>query len=178
MFAEVHVRLDAHRVLRSLRASDVEQLAAFYNGLGAESRLFWHRESDGHSVAVEHCDAIARYDKLRLVVDRQGEIDAIAELSFAIPDSDHERFASYGVPLDERSDVRFGPCVRDALKGTGLAVRLVHETALVAKREGRANLVLWGGVQVENTRAYRFYVREGFREVGRTAGSIDMIRPV
>ena len=177
IFAPVRVQLDDARVFRSLRASDVEELAAFYNGLSDEARSFWHREPNGHALAVEHCEAIDRYDKLRLVVDRHGEIDAIYELSFAITGGDRERFASYGAPLDEAIDVRFGPCVRDSEKGTGLAVRLLHETALVAKREGRTNLVLWGGVQIENTRAQRFYVREGFREVGRTAEIIDMVRP-
>ena len=177
-FRPVLVQLDAERVFRSLHASDVDELAAFYDGLSDEARSFWHRDPDGRAVAAEHCDAIDRYDKLRLVARRAGAIDAVFELSFAITDGDHERFASYGASLDEANDVRFGPCVRESEKGTGLASRLLEETARIAQREGRRNLVLWGGVQVENLRAYRFYEREGFREVSRTGEVIDMVRPL
>jgi len=68
--------------------------------------------------------------------------------------------------------------VRDDEQGSGLATRLLAETARIALREGRNRLILWGGVQPENRRARRFYEREGFSEVGRTPLIIDMMRPI
>ena len=129
-------------------------------------------------MAREHCDAIDRFDKLRLVADDGHGIVAVFELSFSIPDGDHARFAVYGHRLDERTDVRFGPCVRDDEQGSGLAPRLLAETARIARRERRSRLILWGGVQPENQRARRFYEREGFSEVGRTPSIIDMVRAI
>ena len=89
------------------------------------------------------------FDKLRLVADDGSAIVAVFERSFSIPDGDHARFAAYGVSLDERTDVRFGPCVRDDQQGSGLASRLLAETARIAMREGRTRLILWGGVLPE-----------------------------
>lgn len=176
-FDPVRVALADGRIFRSLQPSDVDKLAAFYDGLSEESRSFWHRDPNGQALAVEHCEAIDRYDKLRMVVDGGTHLAAIYELSFAITRGDFDRYLTYGVTLSEESDVRFGPCVHDSEKGSGLAVTLLAETARVAIREGRSNLILWGGVQPENTRARRFYVREGFEEVGQQGGIIDMMRP-
>ena len=178
-FHPVEVQLpDRGLVFRSLRTADLEALGTFYAGLSARTREFWHRQADACDLAREHCDAIDRFDKLRLVADDGFAIVAVFELSFSIPDGDHERFALYGLSLDERADVRFGPCVRDDEQGSGLAPRLLAETARVALREGRSRLILWGGVQHENHRGRRFYEREGFSEVGRSASTIDMVRPI
>jgi GNAT superfamily N-acetyltransferase len=175
-FAPVFVQLNADRVFRSLRARDVESLVAFYDGLGDEARSFWQRDADGHALAAEHCGDIDRYDKLRLVLDTPDGITELYELTFTIPEGDRARFAAYGCELREDTDVRFGPCVADSEKGTGLATRLLNETALIARREGRTRLLLWGGVQQDNARARRFYAREGFHEVGQTGDIIDMVR--
>ena len=178
-FQPVKVQLaDRGLVFRSLEAADLEALEAFYGGLSARTRQFWHRQADARTLAREHCDAIDRFDKLRLVADDGTTIVAVFELSFSIPDGDHERFAVHGFRLDERTDARFGPCVRDDEQGSGLAPLLLAETARIAWREGRSRLILWGGVQHENHRARRFYERERFCEVGRTGSTIDMIRPI
>lgn len=176
-FAPVLVRLDGWGSFRSLRPDDVEALGDFYNGLSQRSREFWHRHPDGAALAKQHCDDIDRYDKLRLILEHSAKIAAVFELSFSIPQGDQERFAAYGQSLSEATDVRFGPCVLDSVHGSGLAPVLLRHTAAIARREGRRRLVLWGGVQIENERARRFYLREGFVEVGRTADLVDMVRP-
>ena len=178
-FESVEVQLpDRGVVFRSLATTDVDLLASFYGSLSDRTRAFWHRDADADTLARDHCDAIDQFDKLRLVADDGSAIVAVFELSFSIPDGDHARFAAYGVSLDERTDVRVGPCVRDDEQGSGLASRLLAETARIAMREGRTRLVLWGGVLPENRRARRFYEQEGFFEVGRTASTIDMVRPL
>ena len=93
-FDPVHVTLEHGRVFRSLRATDVEKLAAFYDGMSDESRSFWHRDPNGHALAVAHCEAIDRYDKLRMVVDNGDGLAALYELSFAITQADADRNAT------------------------------------------------------------------------------------
>ena len=178
-FEPVEVRLpDRGVVFRSLATADLDALATFYGSLADRTRAFWHRDADARTLARDHCDAINRFDKLRLVADDGSALVAVFELSFSIPDGDHARFAAYSLTLDERADVRFGPCVRDDEQGSGLASRLLAETSRIALREGRSRLILWGGVQPDNRRARRFYEREGFYEVGRTSSTIDMVRPI
>ena len=178
-FQPVNVQMpDLGLVFRSLKTADLEALAAFYGGLSQRTREFWHRQANARTLAAEHCDAIDRFDKLRLVAVDGMMIVAVFELSFSIPDGDHERFAAYGLSLDEGTDARFGPCVRDDEQGSGLARRLLAETSRIASREGRSRLILWGGVQHENHRARQFYKRERFSEVGRTPSVIDMMRSI
>lgn len=124
-FQPVKVQLpDRGLVFRSLETADFEALEAFYRGLSARTREFCHRQADARKLAREHCDAIDRFDKLRLVADDGITIVAVFELSLSNPDGDHERFAAYGFRLDAKTHARFGPCLRDDEQGSGLAPRL------------------------------------------------------
>ena len=123
-FEPVEVQLpDRGVVFRSLATADRDRLASFYGSLSDRTRAFWHGDADAGILARDQCDAISRFDKLRLVADDGSVIVAVFELSFSIPDGDHARFAGYGVSLDERKDVRFGPsCVTTSrARGSRLA---------------------------------------------------------
>lgn len=157
-------------VFRPLLASDENELGEFLAALSAETRHFWHLDSYDQAAAQELCAAIGRYDKLRLAaITPQGatRLLTLFEFSFGIPPGDLERYSGYGMPLDERTDCRFGPCVRAELQGSGLAHLLMPSTCEIARRFGKQRMILWGGVLAKNQRALRFYTREGFREVGR-----------
>ena len=88
------------------------------------------------------------------------------EFSFGIPAGDLARFHSYGIPLSESTDFRFGPCVRDELRGTGLANALMPLVVDVATFFNKSRILLWGGVFLSNIRAIRFYEKHGFRQAG------------
>jgi diamine N-acetyltransferase len=154
---------------RPLLPSDVAALAAFLTSLSPLTRHRWTLASYDRAMAEELCDAIGRYDKLRLVAheaDKPTELVALFEFSFSIPAGDHERFARYGIELEEAHDVRFGPCVRDADQGRGVASALMKPTLDLVRRFGKTRLLLWGGVLTENEPARTFYRRQGFVEVG------------
>ena len=163
--------------LRPLRHDDVGRLADFYESLSSATRRFWLIDSFDERMAAEHCAAIGRYDKLRLVAeDETGRIDGLFEFSFDLPTADIERFATYGITLRGDTDVRFGPCMRDAVQGTGVAQLLLEPALDCARRVGRSRVLLWGGVHENNLRARRFYERNGFAVVGAGAGTLDMMR--
>lgn len=168
-------------VLRPLAPADVEALAAFLAGLSAETRRL--SAFDGHDLAAarELCDAIARYDKLRLVLDdvSSGGIAGVLEFSFGLHPSDVTRYRKAGVALTE-TDCRFGPTLADGHQGRGLGSRVFPLVADVARRFGRKRIILWGGVLADNSRAIRFYEKQGFRTVGSFTGadgaeSLDMM---
>ncbi|MBW3624379.1 MAG: GNAT family N-acetyltransferase [Armatimonadetes bacterium] len=171
-------------LFRPLRPDDAEPLREFLSSLSEQTRRFWSQDGYDLAAARELCKAIGRYDKLRLVAVPQSppaKILALYEFSFGIPESCHVRFRSYGIPLDEVTDCRFGPCVRDELQGGGLASALMVPTFDIARRFGKTRVFLWGGVLADNHRAIRFYLRHGFTEVGRFTAHdgeecIDMIR--
>lgn len=95
-----------------------------------------------------------------------GKIQGLFEFSFDIPDSDRERFALYGIELNELTDCRVAPCLRDECQGTGLASSVIPAIKEVIDLFGRSRIILWGGVVEDNLQATRFYRKHGFQTVG------------
>jgi GNAT superfamily N-acetyltransferase len=166
--AIVRVPGNASVLYRPLLPSDVDGLAAFLASLSPATRRFWELDAYDRGAAQELCDAIGRYDKLRLVAvgGEDSSLLALFEFSFGLVAGDHARYRAYGIPLDGGTTCRFGPCVRDDWQGRGLASALMPPTLAVARRFGRRTVILWGGVLKENARAIRFYEKHGFRTAG------------
>jgi len=158
-------------ILRPLLPSDGEMLARFLAGLSAESRRLSTFSSYDRATAQELCDAIARYDKLRLaVMETSGAEESIVglmEFSFDLTAGDLSRYANYGEPLDQKTDCRFGPTLADSWQNRGVGSQLLPPIWKMARRFGRSRVILWGGVLADNGRAIRFYTKNGFRHVGR-----------
>lgn len=166
---------------RPLTHADAEPLAAFLAGLSRESRRFSTHSGHDLDAAVELCDAIARYDKLRLVLEEvpSGRIVGLLEISLDLHPSDIDRYRRSGIQLTP-TDCRFGPTLADDHQGKGVGTQVFPLVADVARRFGRQRIILWGGVLTGNPRAVRYYEKNGFRPVGAFTGadgarSLDMI---
>ncbi|MFC4467940.1 GNAT family N-acetyltransferase [Streptomyces xiangluensis] len=161
-------------VFRTLTHTDAERLAGFLEGLSPESRRL--STFDGYDLAAarELCDAIARYDKLRLVLEEvpSGRIIGLLELSLALTPADIARYQEAGIHLTETTDCRFGPTLADDYQGRGVGTLTFPLIADVARRLGRTRIILWGGVLADNARAIRYYEKNGFRPVGSFAGTV------
>lgn len=176
------VETPTNGILEPLSASHEEALAVFFAGLSPQTRRFYS-VTDGASRARENCAAIARYDKLRLILRNKDNdpIVALVEFSFDLTAGDVERFATYGVGLGPETDCRWGLCVADQWQGRGVGTALAPASFEIARRFGREHVILWGGVQAANSTAVRYYRKVGFRETGRFTNDdnidcVDMIR--
>ncbi|WP_051744283.1 GNAT family N-acetyltransferase [Streptomyces yerevanensis] len=169
-------------VFRPLTHTDAERLAGFLEGLSPESRRLSTFAGYDLAAARELCDAIARYDKLRLVLEEvpSGRIVGLLELSLALTPADIARYKEAGIRLAETTDCRFGPTLADDYQGRGVGTLVLPLIADVAQRLGRTRIILWGGVLANNPRAIRYYEKNGFQPVGSFAGtdgspSLDMM---
>ncbi|WP_345347785.1 GNAT family N-acetyltransferase [Actinoallomurus liliacearum] len=178
----VNLRDGAELVLRPLTHADTERLAGFLCGLSAESRRYSTFDGYDFAAARELCAAIARYDKLRLVLEEpaSGGIAGLFEFSLAITAGDIARYRAAGVHITETTDCRFGPTLADAYQGRGVGTLAFPSLAEVVRRLGRTRIILWGGVLADNVRAIRFYEKNGFRHVGsftdqNSSRSLDMM---
>lgn len=155
-------------LLRPLVAEDVDALGGFLQGLSAQTRDYSIFSSYDRAGAQELCDAINRYDKLRFVLESpdRATIMALFEFSFDIPDYDLRRYAQYGVHLNARADCRFGPTIADEYQNQGAGSAVFPHLVDVARKFGKARVILWGGVFADNARAIRFYEKQGFKRVG------------
>jgi diamine N-acetyltransferase len=154
--------------LRPLQFDDVDRLTTFLSGLSLETRRFSIFSSYDWKGAQELCEAINRYDKLRFVVELSPSkaLIGLFEFSFGIPEGDLQRFALYGVHLDERVDCRFGPTLADAYQDKRIGSIVFPHLMDVAAKFGKKRIILWGGVLCDNARAIRFYEKQGFRHTG------------
>ncbi len=173
------LEVPAESTLEPLLPTDGPALHEFYEKLSSSSKKFYSVVDP--SIAYVHCAAIAKYDKLRLVLREPAgdSIIAIVEFSFDLTPGDLERYAGYGLELDPPTVCRWGLCVTDQWHGLGMADGLFAASIEIARRFGRSRIILWGGVRDSNARAVRFYRRNGFAEVGRfrdndSIGCIDM----
>ncbi|MER5374227.1 GNAT family N-acetyltransferase [Streptomyces sp. NPDC002553] len=157
----------AEVVFRPLTHADAEGLAEFLRELSPESRRFSTFGGYDLAFARELCDAIARYDKLRLVLEEaeSGRIVGLLELALDLHPSDIARYREAGIVLTA-ADCRFGPTLADDHQDRGVGTLVFPLVADVARRFGRTRIVLWGGVLADNARAVRFYEKQGFRTVG------------
>lgn len=178
--ATFYLSAPSRAVLAPLRTSDEAALASFFNGLSNWTKRFYS-VADPLNEARDRCAAIAKYDKLCLLLREGGRVVALVEFSFDLVATDIERFVRYGVALHPGRDGRWGLCVSDEWQGRGVGQALAAPSFDLARRFGRDRVILWGGVQVANVAAIRYYGKVGFTEIGQfTNGagidSIDMLR--
>lgn len=156
-------------VYRPLLPTDDDRLTEFLESLSPRTRFFWNMASYDRKQAQELCDAIARYDKFRMVALSTGAshnpILATFDFAFFV-ENELNRLRASGITLSEAHTCRFGPCVRDSYQNRGLGSALMPTTLEVARRFGMRYIVLWGGVLQENVVAVHFYQKHGFRIVG------------
>lgn len=152
---------------RPLTPSDAERLAAFLTELSTETRRLSTFEGYDLEAARRLCDAIARYDKLRLVLDGlpSGRIAGLLELSLDLTDSDIARYHRAGIHLGSTA-CRFGATLADDCQGRGLGTQVFPLIADITRRFGNTRIILWGGVVADNLRAIRYYEKVGFRTTG------------
>jgi RimJ/RimL family protein N-acetyltransferase len=174
---QVGLREGESMVLRPLQPDDVSALASFLEGLSPQTRHFSIFASYDWAMAQALCDAINRYDKLRFVVEiaERGEVAALFEFSFDLPERDLQRYAEHGVTLNAVHTCRWGPTIADAYQNRGLGSRTFPYMVETARRFGRRRIILWGGVLADNARAIHFYEKQGFRHVGLFKTDDDLL---
>lgn len=166
--------------VRPLEQSDVLGLATFLENLSGQTRRFSTFYGYDVDMAQDLCDAIARYDKLRFVIESTShQIIGLMEFSFDLVNDDIARYRSYHVELNPETDFRFGPTLADDYQNKGIGTLMMPFIKNVARKFGQDRIILWGGVFGDNRRAIRFYEKNGFKQVGMFmsdgAETIDMI---
>lgn len=82
--------------------------------------------------------------------------------------------------LDSQFDCRFGSCISDKYQNKGIGSIIFPYIVDIAKQFIQKRLLLWGGVFQDNEGVIRFYLKNGFRQLGifsddKGRVSIDMI---
>jgi GNAT superfamily N-acetyltransferase len=169
---------------RLLEASDAPILGDYFVGLSEDTKRRYGPHPFDQVTADQLCAGINYADTMRWVVTLPvGGTEQVIAYFLLVPgtgQSEQQRYAALGIPLDSAQDCTLAPSVADAYQNTGLGSRLMPHLKGVARGLGFRRMVLMGGVFVYNERAVHFYEKHGFRKVGgfeHTSGmpSYDMI---
>ena len=152
--------------LRSLRADDAAALAAYFDGLSAETTRRFQPHPLTRAMALTLCASLPS-PTVRLVLEHRSRMIIGYFILDPVPlVDDAARYAAQGVPLEPGRDWMFAPSVADDWQDQGLATLAMPHLLAIARTGGARSLVLMGGTQATNARAIRFYEKVGFLRCG------------
>lgn len=79
---------------------------------------------------------------------------------------DYPRLQQYGVDISYDDCYTIAPSVTDEWQSEGVGQLLFNYVLDEMKSRNVKQLILWGGVQIDNIKAVRFYQKNGFRSLG------------
>jgi GNAT superfamily N-acetyltransferase len=154
-------------LMRRLGNSDFENLFLYLQNLGPETqKRFGPHPFDKQSIMdlYEHDGPYSAY----LAIDiGTAEIVAYSILKSGYPEHDSPRLQSYGLILNSNTDCTFAPSVADNWQSSGIGSALFEFILSDLKSRGFKRIILWGGVQADNSKAVNFYRKYGFIELGQ-----------
>ncbi|MEI8366663.1 MAG: GNAT family N-acetyltransferase [Parachlamydiaceae bacterium] len=151
---------------RRFGPEDIGGLYDYLQKLGVESkRRFSPHSFDQQSIADfyqkpdEHLGYLAFDHTTR-------EIIAYAIVKIGFFEHDRFRLEGYGLRLDSTTDCIYAPSVADKWQSCGLGNAMFQQIKSDLSARGIRRIILWGGVQSDNKRAIRFYLKNGFKTLG------------
>lgn len=168
--APITLRDGRRALVRPLKPSDVEPLAAYFLGLSEDTRRRYGPHPFDRATAEALCAATDDPQMTRFVAVLPGPTgDAIIGymiLARAIWEGDRQRYGDAAADAVGEGCGCFAPSVADAYQSQGLGGQMAEHVMAAARALGMRRVILMGGVQATNYRARRLYARLGFRRVG------------
>jgi diamine N-acetyltransferase len=168
--------------LRPLRADDAIQLFQYLNDLSLETRQkFGPHLFDRDTIENICCQP--DHGEWRYIAENpdNNRIIAYAIIKKGYLLHDASRLSSYGFHLSEKSDCTFAPSAADPWQSSGLGSKLFEYILQDIRQEGFTRMILWGGVQSNNEKAVKFYLKYDFRISGEfeyKGKNFDMIKEI
>ncbi|MFH1119061.1 MAG: GNAT family N-acetyltransferase [Bacteroidota bacterium] len=154
------------------------RLLGYLSGLSGESKSRFGPHpftADGINGILNVRSGVTGYIGIDVL---SGKIIAYSLVKQGFVEHDERRYEGYGILPDSSAVCSYAPSVHDDWQGTGLGSSMLG-FALDDIRRFHFNLmVLWGGVQASNTRALKFYLKQGFIMAGtfvHNGENIDMM---
>lgn len=152
-------------LMDSLASNDVNQLILYLQALGDETK----KRFAPHSFEREYLLHFFKHPYFAFVASdcETAEIIAYFIFKLGIPEHDRLRLEAYGVKLGEEGDCIFAPSVADGWQGNKVGDNLLKYALPRLKNMGIKRIILWGGVQMDNLQAINYYVKNGFKILGK-----------
>jgi diamine N-acetyltransferase len=154
-------------LLRRLNSNDLDDLFNYLQNLSDETK----KRFGPHSFDKQSVVDFYTYSDLHLgyiACDMEtNQIIAYFIIKTGYLEHDAFRLQSCGMVPDSRTDCTFAPSVADAWQSSGIGNQL-FQFILTGLRNTEINrIILWGGVQTDNTKAVNFYIKNNFKILGK-----------
>jgi GNAT superfamily N-acetyltransferase len=151
---------------RLLERRDQQRLYHYLTQLSSESRSRFGPHAFDSKTTIEICDSLCVHTIYFIAEDSDNNIIAYMLLKKGMLDADRSRYDEYNIFFDESLTATYAPSVADEWQNSGVGTAMFQYILLYLKNNGYKNLVLWGGVQTLNQRAFHFYSKHHFKEAG------------
>lgn len=89
-----------------------------------------------------------------------------AILKIGYLEHDLARLNSYNIQPNHHTDATYAPSLADDWQGKGIGKLLWDVVKTYLQQHNKRRVILWGGVQISNTRAVKYYESLGFLPLG------------
>ena len=154
-------------ILRKLNSKDFDNLFDYLQKLSRDTkRRFGPHPFDKQSIIDFYENAEIHLGYIAISFDTK-EIVAYSIIKMDYLHHDSFRLQTYGMTLDSQIDCTFAPSVADEWQGCGIGNALFHFILSDLKCQQFKRIILWGGVQTDNSNAINFYKKNGFKTLGQ-----------
>jgi len=153
--------------VRFLQKIDEEKLFRYFTQLSVETKSrfgphFFDKDTVKH-ICNEQGGDTTRY----IALDDKDDLIAYMLVKKGMNDGERYRLLQHNIAFDETLFCSFAPSVTDAWQSSGLGTAMYE----AIENDIRSNtpfrfIILWGGVQVTNDRAVRYYEKHAFKHAG------------
>jgi GNAT superfamily N-acetyltransferase len=156
---------DGEATVRLLRPTDTAALTTLFESLSPETRRRYGPHPFDRATAERLCASLDPRVTMRFVAELpDGALVAYMILTRVISDADLAYYDGFLLPEPRRAEL--APVVVDAYQDRGLGSRMARHVLATAHQVGIEQVILMGGVQAINDRAYHFYRKLGFQPIG------------
>jgi GNAT superfamily N-acetyltransferase len=153
-------------IFNTFQLSEKDHLLNYFNGLSVESKARFAPHPFTSESVSEIVSNSSYYQFVAKTLD-EDLIIAYAILKKGWLQFENPRLESYGLKPCE-GDFTIAPSVADGWQGRGLGTQFFMYLIDYAKHHLNAKrFILWGGVQSDNSKAVKLYLKCGFEELGQ-----------
>lgn len=150
---------------RQWLVSDLPNLLSYLHHLDEETRNRFGPHTFTKE-ALEHLYHHPDYTGFIIIENNSTFIIGYAIVKLGYLEHDLPRLLSYNIQPNHTTDATYAPSLANDWQGKGIGKVLWDTVKTHLQQLQKKRVILWGGVQTSNTRALRYYEKNGFTPLG------------